>query len=263
MQTKSYKRVLAIAGSDSGGGAGIQADIKTISALGCFAATALTCVTAQNTLGVQAVEPLGEQIIRQQIRSVLDDVGVDAVKIGMLGSPEIARVVALELRGVDAPIVLDPVLVATSGDVLTTHETIRVILDELMPLAAIITPNLIEARELTHESEAEAVWRSLESLGARALLLKGGHATGDVLSDYLFTANDCVEFRAERINTPNTHGTGCTLSSAIAAYLALGFGLEDAVAQATGYIHKAIATAAEYRLGHGHGPVHHFFRFWE
>lgn len=261
MQTKSYRRVLTIAGSDSGGGAGIQADIKTISALGCYASSAITCITAQNTVGVQAVEPLSVGIITAQISSVLNDIGADAIKIGMLGSPEIAHAVAQVLSGVSVPIVLDPVLVATSGDVLTKCETIEVIKSELMPLATVITPNLEEAVQLTGFTDARA-WEVLRRQASKALLLKGGHGTDELLTDCLYMDSGVRKFVNERIDTVNTHGTGCTLSSAIACYLALGESLEDSVSLAIKYVHKAIATAVGYKFGAGHGAVCHFYKYW-
>lgn len=261
MQTKNYVRVLTIAGSDSGAGAGIQADIKTISALGCYAASAITCITAQNTIGVQAIEPLSVNIIRAQIESVLSDIGVDAIKIGMLGSAEIANSVADMLRGVSVPIVLDPVLVATSGDKLTKEDAKEVILDRLMPICTIITPNISEAEQLSGYSDSRA-WDILNKRGAKALLLKGGHGSGDILVDTLYTADGVCKYINERIDTPNTHGTGCSLSSAIASMLAQGQEIEPSVAAAIKYVHKAIATAADYRLGSGHGAIHHFYRYW-
>lgn len=263
----TYHRVLTIAGSDSGGGAGIQADIKTISAIGCYASSAITCITAQNTIGVQAVEPLSIKIIESQIRSVLDDIGADAVKIGMLGSPSIARCVARILSEYRVSnIVLDPVLVATSGDELTTTETIDVIVNELMPLAAVTTPNLIEAERMAPMAagDSEATWDALRARGARALLIKGGHDIHnlEMVTDLLFTigSTEPYLFSSPRIDTVNTHGTGCTLSSAIASYLAHGFDLVQATDLAKDYIYHAIASAREYKLGHGHGPVDHFYK---
>lgn len=253
--------MLTIAGSDSGGGAGIQADIKTISACWCYACSAITCVTAQNTVGVQAIEPLSVDIIRAQIDSVLSDIGVDAIKIGMLGSPEIACAIAAKLRNIDVPIVLDPVLVATSGDVLTKKETIEVIVNELIPLATVVTPNLEEARVLTGYDD-ERAWQFFREKGAKALLLKGGHGTEDELSDILFTFEKNYEYRNHRIHTKNTHGTGCSLSSAIASYLARGAEIHEAVEFAVEYVHRAIAAGADYELGGGHGAVNHFYRFW-
>lgn len=265
----TYKRVLTIAGSDSGGGAGIQADIKTMSACGCYGCSAITALTSQNTLGVQGIYMVPVEVVESQICSVLDDIGADAVKIGMLGSADIARMVAKVLKRYDVKnIVLDPVLVATSGDILSREEVVEVILNELMPLATVITPNIIEAQVLSGQQEPELIWQTLYSKGAKALLLKGGHAEVDnscgtgTITDLLFTEQETRRFVNEWIETPNTHGTGCTLSSAVASFLAHDLSLEDAVGQATAYVHHAIATAREYSIGKGHGPVHHFYRFW-
>ena len=263
------KRVLTIAGSDSGGGAGIQADIKTISAIGCYAASAITAVTAQNTLGVVAVEALSPEIVEQQIRAVLDDIGADAVKIGMLANTEIVELVASLMREYDPPfIVLDPVLVATSGDRLTRSSATEAILTQLMPLATLITPNIPEAEQLTGVAigsplSYDAAWQVLRQQGAHAVLLKGGHLDGRQLTDTLFTVKDTLPhtYLHERIDTQNTHGTGCTLSSAIASYLALGHPLSRAVGHATDFIHQAIAAGSDLHIGEGHGPVDHFFRF--
>lgn len=265
------KRVLTIAGSDSGGGAGIQADIKTISAIGCYACSAITAVTAQNTLGVAAVEPLSTDIIEKQIRAVLDDIGADAVKIGMLATPEIVELVASLMKEYEPPfIVLDPVLVATSGDVLTEGSATEAIVSQLMPLATVTTPNIPEAERLTDlivEStmDYEPVWTNLREQGAKALLIKGGHLTNNELTDTLFTAKEQLPhiYIHERIDTKNTHGTGCTLSSAIASYLALGHPLSRAIGRATDFIHRAIAAGQELHIGEGHGPVDHFFSFRE
>ena len=265
---KSYRRVLTIAGSDSGGGAGIQADLKTISACGCYGASAITAVTVQNTVGVREVFSLDAALIGRQIAAVLDDIGADAVKIGMLGSPAAAEAVAARLTEYNPPnIVLDPVLVATSGDTLTADAAIEAILGRLMPLAELITPNIPEAEALSGvkirtEADYPRVWEALSRRGAKALLLKGGHADTDIVRDVLFTSEGNHEFTGERIATPNTHGTGCTLSSAIASFLAYGMSLTDAVEQATAYIHHAVAAGREYSLGRGHGPVHHFFKWW-
>lgn len=262
------QKVLTIAGSDSGGGAGIQADIKTISACGCYAASAITAITAQNTLGVKAVEPLSLHIIEQQIRAVLDDIGADAVKIGMLATAEIVELVATLLREYKPSfIVLDPVLVATSGDVLTEGSATAAIVSQLMPLATVITPNIPEAEKLTgltlqSEMDYEAIWTRLRERGANAVLIKGGHLSGNPLTDTLFTMQDPAPhtYIHQRIDTPNTHGTGCTLSSAIASYLALGNPLPLAVGYATDFIHQAILAGRDLRIGQGHGPVDHFFR---
>ncbi len=263
------QRVLTIAGSDSGGGAGIQADIKTISAIGCYASSAITAITAQNTQGVTAIEPLSAEMVERQIRAVLDDIGADAVKIGMLATAEIAERVAALMREYRPPfIVLDPVLVATSGDVLTGGSAAEAIADELMPLATVVTPNIPEAERLTglpcaSEADYAAVWEAFRRQGVRALLLKGGHLDGNTLTDRLFTAKEMrpKSYPHTRIETRNTHGTGCTLSSALASYLALGYPLHRATELATEYVHRAIEAAQEWRIGEGHGPVAHLFRF--
>lgn len=264
----SYKKVLTIAGSDSGGGAGIQADIKTISALGCYATTAITAITVQNTVGVSDVLPIPSNIVREQIKAVLDDIGTDAVKIGMLGSKEIAQTVAETLKTYNPRnIVLDPVLVATSGDQLSQNDTVEIILNQLMPMATVVTPNMIEATKLSGitatDENYDEIWNFFQTRGAKALLLKGGHApNNNTVTDILYTPQNTYRYTAQWIDTPNTHGTGCTLSSAIAAYMAHGMTLNEAVEQATAYIHHAIATAREYKLGQGHGPVYHFFKYW-
>ncbi|MCH5306127.1 MAG: bifunctional hydroxymethylpyrimidine kinase/phosphomethylpyrimidine kinase, partial [Rikenella sp.] len=241
------KKVLTIAGSDSGGGAGIQADIKTISALGCHASNVVTAITAQNTLGVEAVESLPAAWVERQLRAVWEDIGADAVKIGMLATVELVETVAALLKTYRPPfVVLDPVLVATSGDLLTGRSAAEAIAAELMPIATVITPNLPEAEQLTglsvvSEEDYGAVWEAFRSRGARALLLKGGHLTGDTLTDTLFTAEGHRSFTHDRIDTQNTHGTGCTLSSALASYLARGYPLSRAAESAVAFTHRAIA----------------------
>ena len=266
---KHYKRVLTIAGSDSGGCAGIQADLKTISACGCFGTSAITALTVQNTCGVRAIHLPPAEIVAGQIEAVLEDIGTDAVKLGMLPSVEIVEQVAELLRRFQVRnIVLDPVMVATSGDELIPGEAAQAIIRHLLPLATVITPNVPEAAHITGiniESEADfpAAAARLKELGARGVLLKAGHIESRTLTDYLYDTDLVRTYSYERTDTPNTHGTGCTLSSAVASYLAQGHPLPEAVARAEEYIHKAIRSGAEYRLGHGHGPVHHFFRFWE
>lgn len=260
-----YRRFLTIAGSDSGGGAGIQADIKTATILGCFASSAITAITVQNTVGVRAVEQISAAVVDAQIRAVLEDIGCDAIKIGMLGSPLVADAVGRILDDFKCRnVILDPVLVATSGDSLAAEGVCDAIL-KLLPKVDLLTPNIDEAQALAKikiESEKEIiiVWEKLSALGLKALLVKGGHAAkwqGDnKLIDYLFTKNGLKKFTTERIDTNNAHGTGCTLSSAIAAHLALGAPtLEEAVKEAIFFTHKAIAKGREYRLGQGHGPL--------
>ena len=261
-------RLLIIAGSDSGGGAGIQADLKAASALGVYAMTAVTAITAQNTVGVQAVAGIDPALVRAQIASVLDDIGADAVKIGMLGSAAVTRVVAEALAGYAGPVVLDPVMVAKSGDTLLADAAIGALHEYLLPRATLLTPNLPEAARLLglaparDAAGAELQGHALRALGPGAVLMKGGHAAGPVCRDLLVTPGGTAEFTAPRIATRNTHGTGCSLSSAIAAELAKGAALEQAVRRAHGWLHGAIAAADGLQIGQGHGPVHHFHEVW-
>lgn len=264
--SKHYARVLTIAGSDSGGGAGIQADLKTFAALGCYGMTAITALTAQNTKGVQGIHGIPAEFLKAQIQSVMDDIGVDAIKIGMLHAPEIVDVVAWAIDHYQLKnVVLDPVMVATSGDRLIASETVQVLVRELFPRATLITPNLDEAvlllgRDISDASVLESAGRDLLAMGARAVLLKGGHLPGDDLMDLLVQPNTPSErLSSRRIQSGNVHGTGCTLSSAIAAYLALGMGLSEAVHCARQFIVQAIAHGADITTGHGHGPLNHGF----
>lgn len=267
---KTHRRVLAIAGSDPSGGAGLQADLKTISALGCYAMTAIVAVVDENTVGVTGVHPIPEAFVAGQIRSCLDDIGADAVKIGMLHSAELIRTVHRVLGQYDVKnIVLDPVMVATSGDPLLQADAVSTLRDVLVPAARVITPNIPEAEILLGEricsgDELPDAARALSQGRRTSVLLKAGHLSGEVLTDVFYNAetDSILELESPRIATANTHGTGCTLSSAIAAELAKGHGLDEAVTQAKNYISGAIAAGAEYRIGHGHGPVHHFYRWW-
>ena len=261
-----YPRLLSIAGSDSGGGAGIQADLKTFSALGCFGMTAVTALTAQNTCGVRAIHGVPPQMLADQIDAVVEDIGVDAVKIGMLHSPEIVQAVAGAIARHALPhVVLDPVMVATSGAVLIDSLAIAALVRELFGRAVLITPNLDEAsllvgRALTSEADMQAAALELLAKGAKAVLVKGGHLAGDVVSDLLQVTGAAPHWmRAPRIATANTHGTGCTLSSAIAAYLALGHTLVDAVEAARAYVRSALAAGATVKTGQGGGPLNHGF----
>jgi hydroxymethylpyrimidine/phosphomethylpyrimidine kinase len=268
---RTYCRVLTIAGSDSGGGAGIQADLKTFAALGCYGASAITALTAQNTVGVSGIHPVPPDFAAAQISAVLEDIGADAIKIGMLYSPELIRVVAEELRRFNARnIVLDPVMVAQSGDRLLRDDAVDAIKEHLMPLADVVTPNLPEAEVLIGRSirgiqEMRDAARDLGRFGSRSILVKGGHLEQGDSSDvfYICREDRYVTLAAERVASRNTHGTGCTLSSAIAACLAKGAGLEEAVRRAKDYISQAIRAGADYAIGRGHGPVHHFFKYWE
>lgn len=267
---RHYRKVLTIAGSDSGGGAGIQADIKTISACGCYAMSAITAITAQNTLGVTDVHAVPASTVRAQITSVLGDIGADAVKIGMLLSPEIIAAVAESLKAHEAShIVLDPVMVAKSGDRLLQDEAIETLDRCLVPQVRLITPNIPEAeillgRKVRSQDDMASMAEEISGGRGVSVLLKGGHLSGSELVDTLYSAPEgrVTEFRSERISTGNTHGTGCTLSSAAASFLARGLSLERAVASACEYVHRAIVAGADYTTGEGHGPVHHFFDFW-
>lgn len=263
-QTLRYVRVLTIAGSDSGGGAGIQADLKTIASLGCYGMTAITAITAQNTLGVTAIHGVPPEILKAQLQAVLDDIGVDAVKIGMLHSPEIVEVVAWAIDHYKlGNVVLDPVMVATSGDTLVGQDTIKVLVRELFGRALIVTPNLDEAALLLGHpidsiAELDGAAFELLGLGAKSALLKGGHLPGDDLVDVLAQPDHAlIHLQSQRIESRNVHGTGCTLSSAIACFLALGLELPQAVTQARSYILRAIEKGARVRTGQGHGPLNH------
>lgn len=260
--------LLIIAGSDSGGGAGIQADLKTASARGAYGTTAITAVTAQNTRGVHGVELLPPELVALQIRAVLDDIGADAVKIGMLGSVAIVRAVANALRDYCGPVVLDPVMIAKSGDALLDDDAIAALRDDLLPRAALLTPNLPEAARLTgqdmatHQDDMRAQGAALIAQGAGAVLVKGGHARGDTCTDWLVTGQSSRSYTAPRVHTANTHGTGCSLSSAIAVELATGASLRDATQRAHHWLHGAILAADRLNIGGGHGPVHHFHEVW-
>ena len=259
-----YPRVLSIAGSDSGGGAGIQADLKTFAALGCYGMTAITALTAQNTMGVRAIHGVPPQMLRDQIDAVVEDIGVHAVKIGMLHAPEIVHTVAEAIdRHSLQHVVLDPVMVATSGAVLIDNPAIAALVKELFGRAVVVTPNLDEAsllvgRKLNSEQDMEAAAHELLAKGANAVLLKGGHLAGEVVSDLLIAKDGIPHWmRAARIHSANTHGTGCTLSSAIAAHLALGHSLVNSVEAARSYIRLALEAGAKVRTGAGSGPLNH------
>jgi len=259
-----YPRVLSIAGSDSGGGAGIQADLKTIAALGCYGMTAITALTAQNTCGVRAIHGVPPQMLRDQIDAVIEDIGTDAVKIGMLHAPEIVRTVADAIdRHSLQNVVFDPVMVATSGAVLIEQASMDVLVRELFPRAKLITPNLDEAgllvgAPLTSMEDMEKAAQALQAQGARAVLVKGGHLPGETVLDLLLTdSGEKIWMKAPRIHSPNTHGTGCTLSSAIAAHLALGESLVEAVRAARLYVRDALQAGAQVRTGNCGGPLNH------
>jgi hydroxymethylpyrimidine/phosphomethylpyrimidine kinase len=261
-----YARVLTIAGSDSGGGAGIQADLKTFAALGCYGMSAITALTAQNTVGVQGIHAVPASFLKAQIQSVMDDIGADALKIGMLHEPGIVEVVAWAIDHYNIrQVVLDPVMVATSGDRLIAQETVQVLVRELFPRVTVVTPNLDEAQLLLGQPIAsaqalDAAAQGLLAMGARAVLLKGGHLASEEVVDVLVQAQGPTRRLASaRIPSRNVHGTGCTLSSAIAAHLALGHGLEDAVVLARSFILSAIEQGAQVQTGQGHGPLNHGF----
>jgi hydroxymethylpyrimidine/phosphomethylpyrimidine kinase len=270
-QMKTYCRVLTIAGSDSGGGAGIQADLKTFSALGCYGMSVITALTAQNTLGVTGIHPVPPEFISLQIDAVLGDIGADAVKIGMLHSSRVISCIADRLSHYHCSnIVLDPVMVAKSGDHLLKGDAVGMLKSRLLPLAAVVTPNLPEAsvllgKEVTERSQMGDACRELGRLGCRSVFLKGGHLSGDTCVDMLFDAltGTLLEFETKRIDTVNSHGTGCTVSSAIAAFLARGLDLPEAVGRAKKYVSQALQAGAGVQVGHGHGPVHHFHAWWQ
>ena len=266
----NYTRLLTIAGSDSGGGAGIQADLKTFSACGCFGMSAVTAITAQNTLGVTDIHPVPVQTLEAQIRAVLDDIGVDAVKIGMLHSVEVIRCVASLLQEYRcAKVVLDPVMVATSGAKLIEDDAVDALKAHLFPLVHLITPNIPEAeilvgRKITQDRALEEAAEELASDCRVNVLLKAGHFTGPEIRDLLIEQGQPARaFTSPRLETPNTHGTGCTLSSAIAAFWGKGNTLAGAVELAERYLHEAIKAGSRYVLGKGHGPVHHFHALWQ
>jgi len=261
--------VLTIAGSDSGGGAGIQADLKTMSALGVYGLSVITALTAQNTKAVTAIHDVPKDMIAAQLDAVFDDIHIDAVKIGMLSRPDVIDVVADRLRRYDAEkIVLDPVMVAKSGDALLQPDAVSALIDHILPLATVITPNLPEAGVLLDRAspanigDMRLMAADLRALGPKAVLLKGGHLTEGDAVDIFDDGSGQQELRGQRIATRNTHGTGCTLSAAIAALLGQGMTLSAAACVAKDYISEAIAAAESLDVGGGHGPVHHFHAVW-
>ena len=261
---------MTIAGSDSGGGAGIQADLKAFSALGVYGTSTITALTAQNTRAVNGIQEVPPEFIVNQIETVLRDITVDAIKIGMLSSVPIIEAVAGVLKQHPSiPVVLDPVMVAKSGDHLLGQDAHQALIEHLCPLALLLTPNVPEAAILigadSASNDAELLEQAdkLAGLGSEAVLMKGGHLSGEICEDVLIHAGVIHRFSHPRIQTGNTHGTGCTLSSAITAYLAKGNGLVDAIQQATDYLHQAILAADSLSIGQGHGPVHHFHAQWQ
>lgn len=258
-----------IAGSDSGGGAGIQADLKTFAALGVYGCSAITSLTAQNTLGVQGILPIPPEFVSAQIQSVVSDISVGAIKTGMLATAEIIDAVATILNHYPTiPLVLDPVMVATSGDRLLASNAIATLIKKLIPRASIITPNLLEAAALLDlpiaqtQTQIQQQAKQLLAMGVPAVLMKGGHAQSTEANDYLFTHNQQFVFSAPRLDIKNTHGTGCTLAAAITAGLAKKLNLHDAVGQAKDYLHNALLQSHKINVGHGSGPVHHFHQFY-
>ena len=260
------KKALTIAGSDSGGGAGIQADLKTFSAHGVFGMSVITAITAQNTMGVLAVQDVWPEMIAKQMEAIFEDMGADVVKVGMVSQPETIRVIAAGLRKYAPPlIVVDPVMVSKSGDHLLQPEAEAILIAELLPLATLVTPNIPEAEVLVRRrietlADMEEAARAIQAMGPQNVLLQGGHREDDA-TDILFDGQNFVRFEAPRVLTRNTHGTGCTLSSAIAANLAKGLSVEQAVAAAKKYITIAIQQAMP--IGKGVGPTHHFYELYQ
>jgi hydroxymethylpyrimidine/phosphomethylpyrimidine kinase len=261
---------LAIAGSDPSGGAGIQADLKTFSALGAYGAAVVTALTAQNTRGVTGIHNVPPDFVALQIDTVFDDLRVDAVKVGMISTAGIARAVAASLRRADARnVVLDPVMIAKSGHALLDPTAVAALREELVPLATVITPNLPEAGVLLDDEMPQTLAdmrdavRALHRLGPAYVYLKGGHLVGDESPDLLYDGTTTVELSAKRVHTANTHGTGCTLSSAIAALLPQRPDVHRAVKDAKAYLTAAIAASDQLRVGSGHGPVQHFYALWK
>jgi len=268
---KTYYRALTIAGSDSGGGAGVQADLKTFSALGVFGMSAITALTAQNTHSVTGIFPVPPAFIGEQIDAVMSDIGANAVKIGMLHSPEVIEMVAEKLKKWQCPnVVLDPVMISKSGDNLLQDDAVDALKNHLLPLGTVITPNLPEAsvllgRTIDTQDKMEDAAVAIADLGAANVLVKGGHLTSGPGIDLLYEAasGQTTRYTADRVDTKNSHGTGCTLSSAIAAGLARGLDLKTAVDEAKTYITEALKAGADIQTGSGHGPVHHFHAMWE
>ena len=265
---REIKTVLTIAGSDSCGGAGIQADIKTISSLGLYAASAITAVTAQNTMGVRAIEAVSPAMLSAQIEAVLEDFDVKAIKIGMIYNSENVTAIreSLQKCGYQGPIVLDPVLVATSGDALSSETLVKAMMKALFPIATLVTPNIPEAEVLsgirisTLDDMNRAAKTLINETGVKNVLVKGGHGIGDKMNDLLVCDTGRVRLYINpRLDTPNTHGTGCTLSSALAAYLGMGRPFRDAIGHAIEYVHRAILNAMSLETGHGHGSLNHLF----
>lgn len=262
------KKILTIAGSDSGGGAGIQADLKTIAALGEYGASVITSITAQNTLGVQGAYPLDAQWVERQLDSVCGDIAFDAAKTGMLANEAIIKSVSAKIRQYQLnKVVVDPVMVATSGDILLEKQAVQALIDELVPLAYLITPNMDEAAVLSNQpvrnlEEMQSAAKKIHQLGCRYVLIKGGHLPGEAL-DVLYDGKQFTTFCAPKIQSNNTHGTGCTLSAALATFLGRGLAITDAIKAAKAYLTKALQAGQHMQIGHGHGPVCHHFALLE
>ncbi len=263
---QSIKRAMTIAGSDSGAGAGIQADLKTFAALGVYGTSVITTITAQNTLKVVQVLELPPDLIAAQIDAVMSDIGADAAKTGMLANSEIIGVVAERVRSLGIPnLVVDPVMVAKSGDRLLQEQAVHALREDLLPLATVVTPNIPEAEvlvgyDIESMDDVHRAAREIARMGPANVVIKGGHGQGPA-TDLLYSEGLVREFTSPRVETKNTHGTGCTFASAIAAYLAMGRSVEQAVYHAKEYVTEAIKAA--YPLGRGHGPVHHFYKWWQ
>ncbi|MPS74491.1 MAG: bifunctional hydroxymethylpyrimidine kinase/phosphomethylpyrimidine kinase [Chryseobacterium sp.] len=266
MTKYKYPSVLTIAGFDGSGGAGIQADIKTISALGCYATSVLTALPVQNTMGVRNIFPIPVEAVSEQMESILDDIFPDAIKIGMVHTPELVETIVKTLgKYKKVPIVFDPVMVATSGHRLIEEETIRTIIEKLFPISDIITPNMDEAailasREVKTLNDMKVAGEFIKKLGCKHILLKGGHQTTEIITSLLYNDKDDYQtFESVKLNTRNTHGSGCTLSSAIASFVARGKSMDEAVALAQNYVSEAILKGSDVQTGQGNGPLNHFF----
>lgn len=266
--SRTYKTALSIAGFDGSGGAGIQADLKAFSALGCYGMTVLTALPAQNTQGVKSIFDISPQAVSDQLEAIVEDIEIDVIKIGMLHRPEIIEIVSNILKKLDYTlIVTDPVMVAKSGDSLLGSDSTESLKANIFPLSTIITPNLPEAsvllnRDITSLEQMEDAAQELMKYGSKAVVVKGGHLSSQVSKDCLYVDNKFYWFESERVPTHNTHGTGCTFSAAIAANLAHNKDIVKSVGKAKEYLTEAIKVGAEYKIGKGHGPVHHFYKVW-
>lgn len=269
MKKKRYHTALSIAGFDGSGGAGMQADLKTFSALGCYGMTVLTALPIQNTVGVRSIYTISEKCIEEQIEAIFDDIHVDAIKIGMLHRPEIIDIVAKTLKKREAKnLVLDPVMIAKSGDALLETNAINMMKACMFPLVDLITPNLPEAsalleRKIATKAQMEQAAFDLTNLGPKAVIIKGGHLANDSCDDCLYADGECHWFSSPRVKTKNTHGTGCTFSAAVAAFLSKKIDVREAVDKAKQYIAQCIETGAKFETGLGNGPVHHFAGIWK